>query len=178
MKKLALAAVAASMLAAPAAFAQTASSTTALNETQVSKLWRASKLDGVNIYNNNNEKIGEIDDVLVDRSGKAMAVVVDVGGFLGIGTHRVALKFDDVKFSDMPRNTNMANANSDRAATTTTTTTTTAPAGAPPATVSTTDNNARANAANNAANRMYPDHAMLNMTKDQLKALPQVSYSR
>jgi sporulation protein YlmC with PRC-barrel domain len=148
-----------------------------LQQNQISNLWRASKLDGVNIYNNANEKIGEIGDVLLDHNGKAMAIVVDVGGFLGMGEHRVALKFEDVKFSDAPMNASSARTTAP--ATTTTTTTTTgaavdrnAPAGAPPSTVSTASN------ANAASNRMYPDHAILNMTKDQLKALPQISYSR
>jgi sporulation protein YlmC with PRC-barrel domain len=152
-----------------------------LQQNQISNLWRASKLDGVNIYNNANEKIGEIGDVLLDHNGKAMAIVVDVGGFLGMGEHRVALKFEDVKFSDAPMgNANAAarttsNTVNNATNTTSTTTTTTAPAGAPPSTVSTASNNNNNNATKN---NMYPDHAVLNMTKDQLKALPQISYSR
>jgi hypothetical protein len=47
--------------------------------------WRASKLEGLDIYNQNNEKIGDISELLVDSSGKIQAVVVGVGGFLGIG---------------------------------------------------------------------------------------------
>ncbi len=175
MSKLVLTAFAAATLLGAPAFAQTsapstAMSTSTLTNAQIGNLWRASKLDGVNIYSSANEKIGEIDDVLIDHTGKAMAVVVDVGGFLGIGMHRVALKFEDVKFSDAPRSS------ADRTATTTTTTTTGAPAGAPPTTVS-SESNVRGAAAG-ASNRMYPDHAVINMTKDQLKALPQVSYTR
>ena len=150
-----------------------------LQQNQITNLWRASKLDGVNIYNNSNEKIGEIGDVLIDKTGKAMAVVVDVGGFLGMGEHRVALKFEDVKFSDTPMSNATARSTGgamNSTATTTTTTTTNAPAGAPPSTVSTAANS---NASNNSTRaNMYPDHAVLNMTKDQLKALPQISYSR
>jgi sporulation protein YlmC with PRC-barrel domain len=184
MNKLALSALAATAMMtlpafaqAPAAPANNPGAAMTLQQNQVANLWRASKLDGVNIYNNANEKIGEISDVLIDHNGKAMAIVVDVGGFLGMGEHRVAQKFEDVKFSDAPMNASTARTTAP--ATTTTTTTTTgavvdrnAPAGAPPSTVSTASNvNAR-------ANRMYPDHAVLNMTKDQLKALPQISYTR
>src|SRR3954452_14895676 len=109
-----------------------------LQQNQISNLWRASKLDGVNVYNNNNEKIGEIGDVLIDHNGKAMAVVVDVGGFLGMGEHRVALKFEDVKFSDAPMSNSTAARTTNNTMNTATTTTTTgaavdrnAPAGAP-----------------------------------------------
>ncbi len=183
MKKLALGCVSALFLTAPALAQTTApnpamsqSATQAMTNDQIAMLWRASKLDGVNIYNNANEKIGDIDDVLIDHNGKAMAIVVDVGGFLGIGTHRVALKFEDVKFNDMPRSSasNPTNANDRTAATST-------GAANRPVTgtnVSSDSDRSSAGTSARASNRMYPDHAILNMTKDQLKALPQVSYSR
>src|SRR3712207_6623732 len=41
--------------------------------------WRASKLEGLDVYNNNNEKVGDISEVLVDQSGKIQAVVIGVG---------------------------------------------------------------------------------------------------
>ena len=43
--------------------------------------WRASKLVGVDVYNNNNDKIGDIREVIVDKSGKADAVVIGVAAF-------------------------------------------------------------------------------------------------
>jgi len=49
--------------------------------------WRATKLTGVSVYNNNNEKIGDINELIVDRDGKVAAVVIGVGGFLGMGEH-------------------------------------------------------------------------------------------
>src|ERR687887_829351 len=42
--------------------------------------WRASKLKGLNVYNNNNEKIGDINEVIVDKSGRIEAAVIGVGG--------------------------------------------------------------------------------------------------
>src|SRR3954470_18927046 len=44
--------------------------------------WRASKLEGLNVYNTNDEKIGDISELIVDTNGKIQAVVVGVGGFL------------------------------------------------------------------------------------------------
>jgi ribosomal 30S subunit maturation factor RimM len=46
--------------------------------------WRASKLIGLNVYNNDNEKIGGITELIADKSGKLDAVVVGAGGFLGM----------------------------------------------------------------------------------------------
>ena len=65
-------------------------------------IWRASKLDGLNVYNNANEKIGDISDVLVDGTGRIEAVVIGVGGFLGMGQHDVAVPFADLKWSNEP----------------------------------------------------------------------------
>ena len=53
--------------------------------------WRASKLAGVDVYNEANEKIGDINDVILDKSGKAEKVILGVGGFLGMGEHYVAV---------------------------------------------------------------------------------------
>ena len=43
--------------------------------------WRASKLVGVNVYNEANEKIGDINEVILDKSGKTANVILGVGGF-------------------------------------------------------------------------------------------------
>ncbi|WP_445501947.1 PRC-barrel domain-containing protein [Microvirga sp. G4-2] len=137
--------------------------------------WRASKLEGLNVYNQNDEKIGDISEMLVDQSGKVQAIVVGVGGFLGIGEHDVAIPFDQVKFVNEPRRT---------AATTTTTTTGTAGTGATaPSTTTTAPSTTGSTAGTTATtadtgDRSAPDHAMVNMTKDQLKAMPEFKYTR
>ena len=64
--------------------------------------WRASKLDGLNVYNPNNDKIGDISELIVDRGGKVEAVVIGVGGFLGMGEHLVAVPFEKVQWVDQP----------------------------------------------------------------------------
>src|SRR3978361_678929 len=64
--------------------------------------WRTSKIVGLKVYNDNNQKIGDINELLIDKSGKVQAVVIGVGGFLGMGEHSVAVAFDQVKFVNEP----------------------------------------------------------------------------
>jgi sporulation protein YlmC with PRC-barrel domain len=49
------------------------------------------------VYDNGKNSVGKIDDVLIDKSGKVTALIVGVGGFLGIGEKDVALPFAAVK---------------------------------------------------------------------------------
>jgi sporulation protein YlmC with PRC-barrel domain len=138
--------------------------------------WRASKLVGVNVYNEANEKIGDINEVILDKSGKVAHVVLGVGGFLGMGEHYVAVAFDKLKWVNEP-------------ARATTASTSTAPANTPATNVDssartasdgtarTTTGAATTTTATRSANEnWYPDHAMYNATKDQLKAMPQFKY--
>ncbi|QRM29506.1 PRC-barrel domain-containing protein [Microvirga sp. VF16] len=135
--------------------------------------WRASKIEGLNVYNEGNEKIGDIRELLVDQSGRIEAVVVGVGGFLGMGEHDVAVPFDQIKFVNEPRAAaTAANTAPPGAAGTTTGATTSAPT-----TTGSTATTAPAAPADT-MNRAAPDHALLNMTKDQLKAAPEFKYSR
>jgi len=48
-------------------------------------------IDDMNVVNAQGEKIGEVEDVLVDPSGKPVAVTVEMGGFLGIGEKHYVL---------------------------------------------------------------------------------------
>ncbi|WP_353622801.1 PRC-barrel domain-containing protein [Aliirhizobium terrae] len=50
-----------------------------------------SDLEGKRVYGAGNESIGPINDVLVSQNGSVNAVVVGVGGFLGIGEKNVAV---------------------------------------------------------------------------------------
>ena len=134
--------------------------------------WRASKLSGVNVYNEQNEKIGDISDVILDKSGKASAVIIGVGGFLGMGEHLVSVPYEKVKWVNEPvRSTTASTTTSDRPATTTSDTarsdnprTTTGST----ATTSTTTHSSSDN--------WYPDHAVFSATKDQLKQMPEFKY--
>jgi sporulation protein YlmC with PRC-barrel domain len=145
--------------------------------------WRASKLEGLDIYNQNNEKIGDISELLVDSSGKIQAVVVGVGGFLGIGERDVAIPFDQIKLVNEPRAgaTTATTTNPNAPAAPRAPATATAPAspGASPTAPTTTGTVATDRPVDTTA-RSAPDHAMLttNMTKDQLKAAPEFKYAR
>jgi len=177
LTKYAVAGVAASALLASVAFAQSPSATTdrattvapvaASDSTSFKGNWRASKLVGLNVYNDSNESLGSINDLLTDKSGDIKAVVIGVGGFLGVGEHLVAVAFDKVKFVDEPiAYTGASSAPAPggaRPSTTGTSTTTTGAATTAPAAVK--------------KNPWYPDHAMLSATKDQLKAMPEFKYS-
>ena len=119
--------------------------------------WRASKLVGVNVYNNDNEKIGDISEILLDTSGKVSGVIIGVGGFLGLGQRDVLVQMDQLKFVNEPRSA--------------TAPTTTAP---PSTTTPTTGTTPPARSANE---KWYPDHALMSATKDQLKGMPAFKYN-
>jgi sporulation protein YlmC with PRC-barrel domain len=48
------------------------------------------------VYGQNENKIGDVDDVLIDKSGKVAGLVISVGGFLGVGSKDVIVPFSDV----------------------------------------------------------------------------------
>jgi len=124
--------------------------------------WRSSKLVGLNVYNDSNEKLGSISDLLVDKSGNIKAAVIGVGGFLGVGEHLVAVSFDKLKFVDTPVPSTSASA---------------APAGGTGMRPGTTTGAATSAPATTKTNPWYPDHAMFSATKDELKAMPEFKYS-
>jgi hypothetical protein len=68
----------------------TRSSTQAISA-QSPDQWLASKFKGTDVIGADNAKIGDVRDILFDKQGKVDAVIVGVGGFLGIGQKDVAL---------------------------------------------------------------------------------------
>lgn len=131
--------------------------------------WRASKLVGLAVYNDSSEKLGDISEILVDNSGKINAVIIGVGGVLGVGQHDIAVSFDRLKWVDEP----IRSASADRAPA--------APGMSPTAAApsGTTTGSAASSTAAPATSRdnWYPDHAVMSGTKDQLKAMPAFKYS-
>ena len=57
---------------------------------------RASKLVGADVRNTAGDKIGDIDEVVIGSNGRPQAIL-SVGGFLGIGEHRVAVDWNRMK---------------------------------------------------------------------------------
>jgi sporulation protein YlmC with PRC-barrel domain len=61
---------------------------------------RASKMVGANVYNEENERIGEVEDLLLSRGQmQPTTAVLSVGGFLGIGAKRVAVPFEQLQWN-------------------------------------------------------------------------------
>jgi sporulation protein YlmC with PRC-barrel domain len=56
-------------------------------------------LIGATVRNDKREAVGKVEDVYVDSSGAIKTVVVSVGGFLGVGSKNVAVKWSDLKLS-------------------------------------------------------------------------------
>ena len=169
LAKYVTAGIAGSLLLASAAFAAEDNATTtasppatamqsSASSTSFQGDWRASKVVGLNVYNEKNENVGSINDLLMDKSGAIKAAVISVGGFLGMGARLVAVPFDKIKFSTEPvAYTGMAGAPNAGGAKPATTTGSAAPQPAK-------------------ANPWYPDHAMINGTAEELKAMPEFKY--
>ena len=121
-------------------------------------MWRSSKLIGLDIYNEQNEKLGDVSEILLDKSGKVAGVVIGVGGFLGMGQRDIMVEMSKLRFVDEPANTS---------ATKTTTTGT----GDRPATTRTTTERS-------GDRKWYPDHAVLAGagSKEQVKNMPEFKY--
>jgi sporulation protein YlmC with PRC-barrel domain len=51
------------------------------------------------VYDRDDNSIGKVDDVLIDKEGKITSLIIGVGGFLGMGEKDVAVKFEEVKLT-------------------------------------------------------------------------------
>lgn len=75
-----------------------ATDVSAFKQEQSESEWRMATYVGQPIFNAEGEKIGDVKDVLFERTGQITTVVVGVGGFLGLGEKRVALPFSVVTY--------------------------------------------------------------------------------
>jgi len=131
---------------------------------QAQTQWRAPKLIGVAVYGADNNRVGKIDDVLIEHDGSAKVVVIGIGGFLGIGAKVVAVPFSSVHWRTVAR---------------------VAPVTDPPPPVSTSpaappSNRPRLRLTDPAATEAaqgYPDKAFVDMTLAQLRAAPDFHYA-
>lgn len=116
-----------------------ASQTTSANM-QSTNQWRGTQLIGLDVYNSNQENIGDINDIILSSDGKVEIIVVGAGGWLGMGEHNVGLRWDQVKFVNEPlkgeKGTPVSAEEGER-----------------------------------------PDHVVVNMTKEQLKAMPAFKFA-
>jgi sporulation protein YlmC with PRC-barrel domain len=136
-----LGAILACALAAPMAMAQVPANTPSAAAAPIAAggQWRASKVIGVNVYNEQNEKLGEINELIINASGRVDGAVIGVGGFLGMGEHSVMVPLNQLKFSNEAGKTTTGVKSSN-------------------------------------VKDWYPDRAVLNANKDQIKAMPQFQY--
>src|SRR5437763_12692246 len=109
------AALALMLAAAVPAYAQTSSSSTSSPSTSASSASnspthvtatqlqpgqiRATQMDGATVYDTQNQKVGDVKDIILDKDGKVAAVVLDVGAFLGIGGKDGGIGMNDLKIT-------------------------------------------------------------------------------
>jgi sporulation protein YlmC with PRC-barrel domain len=137
----------------------TAAETQAAAPRAHANMWRASKLVGLDVYNDQNEKLGDVSEVLIDKSGKVAGVVIGVGGFLGMGQRDIMVEMSKLKFVDEPVRASDTNRGTTGAGDRAT-------------------NDRRDNSAARASDRKwFPDHAVLSgATKDSLKNMPEFKF--
>ena len=110
--------------------------------------WRASKLIDVDVYNAENEKLGEINEILIDQNGQVEAVI-GIGGLLGIAERNVVIPFKELEWRYGP------------------------PEGS--ATPTTSDTTAGRQTVDN-TRRGYPDFVVLRRSKADLQNAPRITY--
>jgi hypothetical protein len=143
--------VGSSLLAAPA-LAQSSTKGQLITE-QSSLEWFGSNVVGLTVNDPQNNKIGDIDQLLIDRNGNIEGVVIRLGGFLGMEKKDVAVPLKSLRWvsqeaADLHNSTTGSN-------------------------TITTDSSSMATD----ATKDYPDHVVLNMTKDELKKAPIFHYA-
>jgi sporulation protein YlmC with PRC-barrel domain len=124
--------------------------------------WRASKIVGLSVYNDANQDVGSISDLITDKSGNIKAAILSVGGFLGMGSRLIAVPFDKIKFVNEPV-AYTGTASGPNAG------------GAQPRPPGATTGSAAPSRPK--PNPWFPDHAVFNATKDDLKAMPEFKYA-
>ena len=139
-----------------------ASSSSTIAPKAQGEMWRTSKLIGLNVYNDQNERLGDISEILLDKSGKVDGVVIGVGGFLGMGKHDILVKMDKLKFVDEPVKTSS-------------TSTTGSGAGGSMSRPATSPNTSASTSSTQS--KWYPDHAVLSgATKESLKSMAEFKF--
>ena len=102
MKKIVLIAAAVAVLASPALAQDNKTTGTAPAAAKFSTVGKdemfSSKLKGLNVYNQKDENVGEITDIAL-KGNQIDALILSVGGFLGVGEHYVAVSPSSVKLS-------------------------------------------------------------------------------
>jgi sporulation protein YlmC with PRC-barrel domain len=64
--------------------------------------WLASALIGRTVTNAQGETLGDINDLIIDEQGTVVAVIIGVGGFLGVGEKDVGVRYSALQFQPRP----------------------------------------------------------------------------
>jgi hypothetical protein len=90
------------MLAAPGPVLSQAVQLVTVDVNVVAQGYRVSKLTGNSVTNEKNEKVGTLDDFVIGRD-RSLFAVLQVGGFLGVGSHFVAVPYESLVIHDETR---------------------------------------------------------------------------
>jgi sporulation protein YlmC with PRC-barrel domain len=101
MKSLSTIAVTALLIATPACFAQQVVGSTTLGVVELRDVtsWWSTKRQvlGKKVFNDDNETVGKIDDIIVSPDKAVSYAIIGAGGFLGVGRHDVAIPVSQLK---------------------------------------------------------------------------------
>jgi sporulation protein YlmC with PRC-barrel domain len=61
---------------------------------------RATEMNGATVYDRDNQKLGDVKDIILDKDGRVAAVILNVGATLGMGGKYVAVAMNDIKVTD------------------------------------------------------------------------------
>jgi sporulation protein YlmC with PRC-barrel domain len=81
---------------------QTGQATVEFIDKQQPSDWMTSALIGRSVVNSAGEILGDIEDIIIDEQGQVVAVIIGVGGFLGIGEKGIGVRYTDLKFEPVP----------------------------------------------------------------------------
>ena len=102
-------AAAGGLLAIPARGAQLVE----VDEKPLAEAYRASKLIGASVVNDKDQKIGNVDDLIVTPTDRVLFAVISVGGFLGINGRLVAVPYSSLTVDDKGRKVVLPGASKD-----------------------------------------------------------------
>ena len=172
-----VATLAAAGMAAAQGPAPAGAGSTAFMTEQPMGMLRASKFIGLGVYGVGNQKIGDINEILIDGTGAAKAAVIGVGGFLGIAEKGVAIPFSALTWvNTRPAPTSDAGTGIMSSTMAGATSAATSVGNMASSVTGTSMSAAARNPDEMAAYNGYPDHATVPLTKADLQNAPQFKY--
>lgn len=93
--------------------AQTGNPYLAVASVRMTNGYRAGKIIGSAVYNDQNQQVGTVDDLILDQDNRAVIAVLSVGGFVGIGGKLVAIPFEKLQIDHSRNRVVLPGANKD-----------------------------------------------------------------